>query len=184
MPDVKISALASAAPLTGSELLELVQTVNKRATAQQVAALAHNNAVIAASAALTGTVAIPNAVEQKVDLPIEEFDYDAMYDPGTSRFTPPTPGLYQFIATIVFTAGVPIGKRLIVYLYKNGVSYKAYTEATHDAATNICETIGLVEANGTDYFELYARHDTGVTTVTIGGANTRLQMMRVGALPP
>lgn len=141
--------------------------------------------IIAASGTSNAAQAIPTNTDQKVLLATQDFDYGSFYDPSTSRFTPTVPGIYQFFASVGFVksgSGPPAGKRLITYLYKNGASIKAYTEASHDSPTNICETTGLVEANGTDYFELYARHDTGDATISLGStSNTRLQFVYMGA---
>lgn len=157
------------------------------ATANGLVLVSGERQVIAASAISNALQPIPNGTIQKCLMASQEFDYGSFYDPVTSIFTPTVPGLYQFLISagfIVTGPAFPAAKRLIVYLYKNGEFFKAYTEASQEAANNICESFGLVEANGTtDYFEMYARHDTGSADISIAGtANTRMQMIRVGSI--
>lgn len=141
--------------------------------------------VIAASATSLINQPIAGGGSVPVALEVEEFDYGGIYDPVTSRFTPTVPGLYQYQISVGFITGTafPPGERLVVQLNKNGVAYDVFNTSTYDAARNIARTIAFVDANGTDYFEMRARHDSGLADVNIEGAIlTRMQMIRIGGI--
>ena len=89
----------------------------------------------------------------------EVFDDDNVYDNSTNyRFTPAIAGKYYISAQTDFE-GSNITANWI-YIYKNGAKHWG---SHHDASnhTYITQAIGaIVEANTTDYFEIYVYLDT------------------------
>lgn len=94
-------------------------------------------------------------------------DTNGNYDPTLYRFTPTAPGTYVFTGYAVYVGPVQNEKGFGLYLYKNGARSLAVenyivSSGTGDLAVSM---IGLLDANGTDYFELFTYH-----TMTINGS--------------
>lgn len=109
----------------------------------------------------------------KLTFGTEAFDIGGHYDTTNSRWTPPA-GRYLITATIR-NNGTSIADLdpIAVMIYKNGSldcdgRFRANgTGAQGHAVTNV------VEANGTDYFEIYYLADTGGSATQIDGTATQ-----------
>jgi hypothetical protein len=119
-----------------------------------------SNWVNAASAAFSAhkgstdqTGILTNTVT-KVTFTTESFDVGSYYDAATSTWTPPA-GKYQITASINFTAGVVDGAIYGLYIYRNGVIYREASVRASGANTAAINISALVNASGTDYYEVY-----------------------------
>ena len=107
---------------------------------------------------------ISNNTATKVQLNTEEYDTNNNFDSTTNyRFTPTVAGYYQINGAIglnATTMGITI-----VFLYKNGSSYKRGTDIrTTQSGDSVGVVSSLVYFNGsTDYIELY-----GYINATVG----------------
>lgn len=86
----------------------------------------------------------------------EVLDTGSHYDVSTSRWTPPS-GVYRISGAAQFEAGTVDARQYAIGVYKNGSLFRMFgiqaSGTTDQAAVNgSC----LVQANGTDYFELWA----------------------------
>lgn len=124
-------------------------------------------------AKLSADQTLSNATISKVNFNTEVFDADNVYDNSTNyRFTPGVAGKYYISAQTDFE-GSDITANWI-YVYKNGSQHWG---SHHDASghTYTTQAIGvIVEANATDYFEIYAYLDTTGTPkvkADFGGAD-------------
>ena len=127
-----------------------------------------------ASANQTG---LASGAATKISLNTEEFDTDNHFDSVTNyRFTP-TAGTYQISAACAMNNAAAFTNAQLV-LYKNGSAFKSL--ASHQdssSSTGAIQISGsvLVQANGTDYFELWAVQ-TGSGTWNILGSQTNTYM--------
>ena len=106
-----------------------------------------------------------------VDFTTEEFDTNSSYDVATNLFTPPA-GKYHLSAAARTNAAAVDQGVFVVMIYKNGVQYKSGNFAPMSGATTSCGSMVscLVDANGTDYFEMivYQTNSTA-TTLAVNG---------------
>ena len=156
MADKKISALTSSTtPLTGAEVLPIVQTGSTVKTT--VASLTSYAPAFGAYNA--GTQVITAGVATKAIFDSEYFDTNSNF--ASNRFTPTIAGYYQ-LSTGVFFNGA--GGIKDTYLYKNGSNFATLNRTVGTANGTINTGSVLVYANGTtDYFEIYAYCDLGIT---------------------
>lgn len=112
----------------------------------------------------TGIVA---ATPTKVNFATEEWDAGDIYDTGNSTLTPPA-GRYRLTAQVRFTAGIDASQPITCWIYKNGAPYKGASFTPTGTQPTIAVT-ALVDANGTDEFEVYAQAD-GASAKTISGS--------------
>ena len=110
-------------------------------------------------AKLSADQTLTNATITKVQFNTEVFDTDSTYDNSTNyRFTPGVAGKYYISAQADFE-GSNITANWI-YIYKNGAKHWG---SHHDSSnhTYTTQAIGaIVEANTTDYFEIFVYLDT------------------------
>jgi hypothetical protein len=167
-------------PVIDSQLDTLVADINASLI------LKKNDRVVAAAAVPVASQAIANATTQKVTLGAQQLDYGAFFDPATSKFVPSIEGLYQFTVLVEYGrnpgAAATAGKRTMAMVYKNGVNFKQASSATHDSSSgSTCELSGFAVANGiTDYFELYARHESGHADMEVV-TRSKMEMFRIGS---
>ena len=102
-----------------------------------------------------------NGIITKVQYQTEEFDTASAFDSTTNyRFTPLISGYYQINASIAWNGTT--SSYAVVYIYKNGTSYKAGNLGTGNAAGQLCIVSSIVFFNGsTDYIEIYAQQAVG-----------------------
>jgi hypothetical protein len=104
---------------------------------------------------LNATQNITSATFTKINFNTEEWDTANCFDNATNyRFTPNVAGYYQFNVGLV-----PNGSsitRLILYLYKNGTTYRVLNDLSYSNPNFASATSTLVYCNGsTDYVEMY-----------------------------
>lgn len=103
-----------------------------------------------------GTIQTTITGAQKITWSTEEFDTNNNF--ASDKFTPTVPGKYLLAASLMWT-GLNSGDELVIYLYKNGVKFKAVGAnigGFSDPSTHISV---VVDANGTtDYFEIYGEN--------------------------
>lgn len=101
----------------------------------------------------------------KVTFNTEEWDTGGWYDPATSRFTPPA-GKYLVNICLFYSAGIPDIADTRAFLYKNGSSVLQSINLSSgtSAQRSLC---AIVDADGDDYFEVYAlAGNTGTKTIS------------------
>ena len=125
------------------------------------------------SAYLNTTQATASGTSTKVTCNTEEFDTNSNYDNATNyRFTPTVAGYYQVTGEIQYVATVSTAVCTAI-LYKNGSQFKTGAQI-HGSTTKAIGSIvsALVYFNGsTDYVELYAFQDTGLSQNLNGSAS-------------
>lgn len=97
------------------------------------------------------------------------------YNPTTGRYTPPAGRYFIFGTCVAAASGAAM--QFTVYLRKNGVNIPGAVSWETPATSNYYSTakIGvLVDANGTDYFDLTINPNAAGTTVTV---------LNLGAIP-
>lgn len=109
-----------------------------------------------------------NSNLDKVTFTTEVFDEGGYYDAANSKWTPPA-GRYHISAQ----AGVKIGtgyRTAFVLLYKNGTLHRKSPGNWSDIDNaDLMDQINVpVEANGTDYFEIYVAVDAVAGTIIPG----------------
>ena len=102
----------------------------------------------------TNQIGIASATNTKVTFGTEAFDVGGYYDVATSRFTPPE-GTYFLEVQCTFSAGIVDGQQTGFYIYKNGGFEAQFLEPAYTTGVKTCAGGAVVEANGTDYFEIY-----------------------------
>jgi hypothetical protein len=168
MADKKISALTAAStPLAGTEVLPIVQS----GATVKVAVSSLSSFGPAFSAYAGTSTNLTTGAETKVLFDTEEFDTNANF--ATSRFTPTVAGYYQINACIRIQ-GLLVGNTAYAILYKNGASYKVGQLTLQGVAGNPTFLVStVVYLNGsTDYVEIYAFQNSGVTLTTQNAQST------------
>jgi len=132
----------------------------------------------------TGTgVSCPNGTPTKITFNVEVLDTQTAFDSSTNyRFTPSS-GYYLFIGHLRFsTFPASSGNDTCgVMLYKNGSGVVESYDSTGGATgANMISLSTFQEANGSDYFELWAYQATG-STITVQSAigQTYFQALKV-----
>lgn len=117
----------------------------------------------------TDQTGITSATNVKVTAATETFDYGGYYDATNSKWTPPA-GRVAIKATVRFTANVVDAALYHLVLYKNNAAYKVGCIQHAGGTGNIGASLAVDDdANGTDYYELYA-FGGGAGDKTISGA--------------
>lgn len=131
---------------------------------------------ISAQGTSASAQSIASGIDQKVLITTENFDNGAIFDGTNSRFTPPA-GFYSVSAELLYvSASAPAASsRMFINVFKNGVPQSGRFFGSVLAVTNKDTWTGYIQANGTDYFELFARHDTGLGTMTVSGTMTMIR---------
>lgn len=116
----------------------------------------------------TNQTGVTSATDTKVTFTTEVDDVGGFYDAANSKYTPPA-GTYLFTARIPFTANVVDQAAYFCVLYKNGVAHLYSAHVNGSGTGTIAPGLSvLAEANGTDYFEIYA-NGAGAGDKTISG---------------
>lgn len=132
----------------------------------------------------TDQTGVASGVPTKVTFPVEAFDTHGYFDTATGRFMPKVPGKYQINGVVTFQSAA-LNAAVYCIIFKNGVAHKLgcvtrWGNMTGAAALASSVAV-VVEANGTDYFELYAYQDTGANnTITGVASDTHFSGARVG----
>lgn len=100
-----------------------------------------------------------------------DFNVGGFYNTSTSQFVPPA-GHYILTAICYYSAGLVAGEDYQIFIYKNGSTVIANTinRAVNTSGQSISAT-AVVDANGTDYFEVYVSAGQGGSK-TISGDKT------------
>ncbi len=116
----------------------------------------------------TNQTGVTSATEIKVTFTTEVTDVGSYYDAANSRFTPPA-GTYLFTARVPFTVNVVDQAAYYCALYKNGAAHLYGPHVNGSGTGTIAPGLALyAEADGDDYFELYA-YGAGAGDKTISG---------------
>lgn len=122
---------------------------------------------------------VTTGIFTKVTFSTKEFDQNNSFNVGTSRFTPPA-GKYLLCGATGITGGIA-NQRLVIGLMKSGANVK--NSATTVGGANPFGVAGtwVVDASGTDYFEIFVFQDSGGTE-TFSGASVDTYFMgyRIG----
>ena len=118
----------------------------------------------------TSNQTVSNTTFTKITFDAEQLDSDSKYDTSNSRFTPTEAGYYFIGAIWRYDTGTdfPDGRFM---LYKNGSSVIQSSVVNQDA--NGMTFSAIIYSDADDYFEMYARQDSG-GNVTINGGSTYL----------
>lgn len=114
-----------------------------------------------------------DATFTKVTVTNEVFDTGSTYDAPNSKWTPASGRVLVGVnGSFTFGSGtINAGNLAGIAIYKNGVLYVFYT--LYEPVANAIMTISgsfLDNANGTDYYEMYAYCDTTTGTPVLSGA--------------
>jgi len=128
------------------------------------------------------TQCVSPATLTQVLFPKVEFNIDgsatpSAYDVTNSRFTPGVPGRYQLSAGLTFSNVAAPGAEIRILITKNGSQDVArQTIATVDEDNDgyfnpSMDCSVIVDANATDYFEVYTWHDDSTARCLNGASN-------------
>ena len=119
------------------------------------------------------TASVANNTPTVIDFTTTEFDTNNLYTLATDRFTPPL-GKYTLFGSCSIAPGVVVDQdELVVTVYKNGVAYKSGNIATASGTAVISSHVScIVNANGTDYFQLVVTQVNGGATGRVMGGGT------------
>lgn len=131
--------------------LALLQAAN---SAAQVTALGLTRTTFSANknGVDQGTFAVNTPT--KITFGTEAWDVGGYYDTGTSRWTPPA-GKHR-ISACVHLKTPPDGYRLQLSIYKNGAALKQNYLTSAAASNSSVSITAVVDADGDDYFEIFA----------------------------
>lgn len=127
--------------------------------------------------------AVANNVPTAIDWTTEVFDTSNAFNLATDRFLPLVAGKYALMGAVCNAAGTGVDTGAIVCaIYKNGVQEKSGNFATMSGAGATGSHVScIVDANGTDYFQLYVVQVTGAPLTCTGAAtDTYFQGYRIG----
>ena len=112
----------------------------------------------------TSQTGLSDAATVKLTPQTEVFDSGTVYDNSTNyRFTPGVVGKYNiFAGALLSSGGTDNMREAEIYIYKNGSSISKCTfNFTNNYANVATPTLNIVvEANTTDYYELYGQVNT------------------------
>lgn len=114
---------------------------------------------------------LASAANVKVSLNTEEFDTDNLFDSTTNYRLTPTAGTWLITGAVRMNNGASITTGQVM-LYKNGNLFKilqVYQNSGTTTGVILVSGSVIIQANGTDYFELYASQ-TGASTWNILGS--------------
>lgn len=117
---------------------------------------------------------VANATVQLITFTSVVFDTGSAYSTGTGRFTPPA-GKYLLTGAVATGAGAPDATVLVSLLYKNGSQHKSGNFTNCAFTGNACGSTFtcIVEANGTDFFDMRVSQANGLlSTVAMTGQTT------------
>lgn len=169
------SAAAADASAVAAGLSEVAADGSADAAAASAVAAAAS-AVLAAAAPVafiankngTDQTGVVTATWTKVTFSTEVFDQGGYFDTAQARWTPPS-GRYRLAGNVLFTANVVDQAQLTIAIYKNGVSYRQFTEVGSGTTQLSALVSAIIEANGTDYFELWV-NGAGAGNKTLSGS--------------
>jgi hypothetical protein len=173
------AAAASAVTAEASAVAAGLSEVAADGSADAAAASAVAAAASAASAAAAPVafVANKNGTDQtgvvtatwtKVTFSTEIFDEGGHFDTAQARWTPPA-GRYRITGVVSYSAAVIDQSQYAVAIYKNGASHRQRIEHASGTTPLGVSVSAIVEANGTDYFELWV-NGTGAGNKTLSGS--------------
>jgi hypothetical protein len=119
---------------------------------------------------------IPDGTNTKVIFDVEEVDVSGWFVPGSgttgSRYTPQRAGWYELNGAVRLSGPAVDASRVSLSVFKNGTQYKVIDLSHTSGTTN--QVIGVsgscyVQANGSDFFELYLLHTYGVARAVTPG---------------
>jgi hypothetical protein len=179
--DVRAAVLTGLSTATSAVIAATDTVLQALGKLQAQISLKMDDASVAALAESNTVQSIPSGTAQKVLLGSEIYD-SGFYDPSTSRFTPTKAGKYVAIGTVSFSGSGPAGNRIISAVTKNGILASNMTASTNTAPTNSVQHVIVCDMNGTtDYLELFARYDAGVSLTITGTYNTYMTVYRIGS---
>jgi hypothetical protein len=108
------------------------------------------------------TQTLNNSTWTKVAFSAERFDVGGYYDHATNyRFTPAA-GKWFIGAEVLFDSSMTDQDQARLIIYKNGAGFIRSDFLTGAAGEQLTvEVSGLIDANGTDYYEVYAWQNSG-----------------------
>jgi len=115
----------------------------------------------------TSNQTVSNTTFTKVTFDAEQLDSDSKYDTSNSRFTPTESGYYFIGAIWRYDTGTDFPDGRFV-LYKNGSSVIQSSIVNQDA--NGMTFSAIIYSDADDYFEMYARQDSGGDVAINGNA--------------
>lgn len=152
------SALKQAATDTATGVVELATDAETRAQSDTTRAVTPANLAgrTAFHAHKNGTsqTGMTSGTDTKLTFGTELFDVGSYYDTTNSRFTPPA-GRYRISGAALTSSGAVDQAVLGLMIYKNGSKHKQDFDAFSGTVNKTARISCVVEANGTDYFELY-----------------------------
>lgn len=104
----------------------------------------------------TNQSAIASATYTKINITNEDIDIGGYYDTTNLRWVPPA-GTYRITGSLYWDAVNLVDQsQMIAAIYKNGSLHRGGIVLTSGTGSGLIASVtSIVEANGTDYFELY-----------------------------
>ena len=175
------SATAAEASAVAAGLAEAAAEASATAAdaSADAAALSADAAALSAAAVPVAFVANKNGTDQtgvatatwtKVTISTEDFDEGGWFDTVNARWTPPA-GRYRIAGVAQFTAGIVDAGQYGVAIYKNGTIHREMVARSPGMTFLSAVISAIVEADGTDYFELWV-FGNGTGSKTVAGSTS------------
>lgn len=162
------SATGSATAASGSATAAAGSASAAAASATAAATTLANSRIAFSARKSADQTGIVTATATKLVFPTEIFDFGAFYDAANSRFTP-SAGKYRLSAGAGWSTGIVDARQVTVEIWKNGAVFRVFgTQVSGTTDSALVSGDCLVEANGTDYFEVYGT-GAGVGNKTVVG---------------
>ncbi len=104
-----------------------------------------------------------------IPLPSVAYNVGGAYDATNSRFVPRA-GVVSMRAAVVFTAGLVDGWLMGISIFKNGVEFKTSLNVVNGTGGQGMQISIEDVANGFDYYQVYARADSGGNKTVSGSS--------------
>ena len=163
------AAAGSATSASGSAATATTKAAEAAASAASAATVLANSRFAFSARKTADQTGILTGAATKLTFPTEDFDFGGYYSGANSRFTPPA-GRYRLSAGAAWSAGLVDGRQVTVEIWRNGAVFRVFgaqVSGTTDSA--LVSGSCLVEANGTDYYEVYGT-GFGTGNKTVSGA--------------
>ena len=130
------------------------------------------------SATAGSTDALTQYTDTKIIFDVEGWDTESEYDAITNYRYTPTAGKYLIMFLITFN-GLADAIKHEGSIRKNGSTFTRWTLQSSGTENRSVSGAQIVDANGTDYYEIYGKHEDAAADVLIGVVASYFKAVRL-----